>query len=109
MGPRAIHLNSSCCSEIAMVASQHDYRSWVSFFQFICIFGSMLISSHENGCNITLNSGNIESAVKNSMCSLSPQYTRTVTAATWLSRQSWVCVCKLVGMCANWIIVDHYP
>ena len=35
---------------------------------------------------------------KNSTCPLSSRYLRTLTAALQLSRQSWVCVCKLVGL-----------
>ena len=61
MGPRIVHLNSSCCLEIVMVASQLGNRSSICFCQFIDLLASMLISSHENGCNITLKSGKLES------------------------------------------------
>ena len=61
MGPRIVHLTSSCCSEIVMVASYLGYRSSICFCQFIDLLGSMLINSHENGCNIALKIGKLES------------------------------------------------
>ena len=40
-----------------------------------------VISSHENGCKITVECGNLESGAKNSTCYISSRYSSTVRAA----------------------------
>ena len=80
------------------LASQPGYRSSVWFCQFIGLLGSLFIISHANGCKISIKSGNLESGAKNSTCFLSSRYIGVVRAAPKLSHQSWVCICKLVGL-----------
>ena len=97
MGPRSVHL-TSYSSEIVMVAPRPGYRSLVCFCQFMGFFSSLLNSSHENGCKITVECENLESGAENSTCSLSSRYPRTVRTAPQLGCQSWVCLCKLLAL-----------
>ena len=55
-------------------ASQLGYPSsecFVSLYFYIDV-----ISSHENGCKVTVECGNLESGAENSTCSLSSWYPR---------------------------------
>ena len=56
---------------------------------------------------LALKSGNLESGAKNSTCFLSSRYIGVVRAAPKLSRQSWVCICKLVGLFGLSLIITH--
>ena len=56
---------------------------------------------------LALTSGNLELGAKNSTCFLSSRYLGIVRAAPNLSRQSWVCICKLVGLFGLSLIITY--
>ena len=68
------------------------------FLSVYMCFSINVISSHENGCKVIVEFGNLESVADNSACYLSSRYPRTVRAAPQSGCLSWLCLCKLLRL-----------
>ena len=56
-----------------------------------------MISSHENGCKVIVEFGNLESVADNNTCYLSSRYPKRVRAAPQSGCLSWLCYASYYG------------